>query len=105
MGALQVIVRSSLATLAAFISFGLFARYVMVDQYWVAGGSSKLLQYLLVEGPSAAVLAIPAAAAALALAPRIASALESWDGTRRLAFRAAAACSTVAGVFAAIALR
>ena len=60
---------------------------------------------MFVQGPVAAVLALPAAWAALKLAVRLDATTGNWSAARWLAYRIAAAGSGVAGIAAALALR
>lgn len=97
------LVLSGLVTFASFVLFGLVARYVLRSPYWALPG--RMLDYQLVQGALAVVLAVPAALAGLRLGERMAGSSGTWDGARWAFYRAAAAGSAVAGIASAIVLR
>jgi hypothetical protein len=99
----SVLVLSPVLTLVSFVAFSYFARDVLQNPYWAM--PDKFLNYMLVQGPVAAVLALPAAWAGLAFASRLNASSGRWDAGRVLAYRIAAAVSGLAGVAAALALR
>jgi hypothetical protein len=90
-------------TFASFVLFSYFARDVLHNPYWAI--PEKMTNYMFVQGPIAAALAIPAAVAGTHLADRIVSSSRSWGRATWLAYRIAAWGSGAAGVAAAIALR
>ena len=94
---------SAIVTLASFVLFALVARYVFQSPYWALPG--RMVDYQLVQGAFAVVLAIPAAFAGLKLGERLVQSSRAWDGAQWAIYRAAAAGSTIAGVATAIALR
>jgi hypothetical protein len=94
---------SAALTFASFVLFGYFAKYVLLNPYWMA--PEKLLDYQFVQGPIAALLAVPAAWAGAAVASRLIGAEGAWSRVGWLAYRTAAIGSGVAGVAAALALR
>ena len=98
-----IAVLSSALALVSFVLFGYFAKYVLLNPYWAM--PDKLLDYQFVQGPVAALLAVPAALAGLKLADRLVGASRAWDRTRWLAYETAAVGSSIAGVAAALALR
>jgi hypothetical protein len=87
---------------ASFVAFSFFARDVLHNPYWAM--PEKFFEYTFVQGPIAAVLALPAAWAGLTLGRRL-DASDSWDAGRWVAYRVVAATSGVAGVVTALALR
>jgi hypothetical protein len=98
----RALVAPPVLSFASFVLFAYFARDVLNNPYWAA--PEKMNEYMLVQGPLAAALALPAAVAGL----RLARALEraaAWSRTGWIAYRAAALGSGVAGVVAALALR
>jgi hypothetical protein len=99
----SVVALSSALTFVSFMLFGYFAKYVLLNPYWAM--PDKLLDYQFVQGPVAALLAVPAALAGLKLADRLVGASRAWDRTRWLAYETAAVGSSIAGVAAALALR
>ena len=99
----SVLVLSPVLTLLSFVLFSYFARDVLHNPYWA--NPSKFTDYMFVQGPIAAVLALPAAWAGLRLASRLDAGSREWNAARWLTFRIAAACSGLAGVAAALALR
>ena len=99
----SVLVMAPVLTLVSFVAFSYFARDVLHNPYWSM--QDKFTNYMFVQGPIAAVLALPAAWAGLRLASWLASTSANWDAGRSLAYRIAAAVSGVAGVAAALALR
>lgn len=99
----RVLVASPVLTLASFVLFAYFARDVLNNPYWAA--PEKMSEYILLQGPMAAVLAIPAALAGLRLARSLERASEAWSSAGWLAYRVAAVGSGIAGVAAALALR
>jgi hypothetical protein len=101
-GRAGVLVLSPLLAFVSFVAFSFLARNVLLNPYWAM--PEKFVNYVFVQGPTAAVLSLPAAWAGLALARRLDSS-GSWDAGRVIAYRAAAAISGVAGVVAALALR
>jgi hypothetical protein len=96
-------VLAPLLTFASFVLFGYFARDVLHNPYWAI--SDKMTDYMFVQGPIAAALAVPAAVAGTWLADRIVESSRSWGDASWLAYRLAAWGSGAAGVAAAIALR
>jgi len=94
---------SATLTFVSFVLFGYFAKYVLLNPYWTA--PEKLLDYQFVQGPIAALLAVPAAWAGVAAARRLLEAVPSWSRASWVAYRMVAVGSGVAGVAAAIALR
>ncbi len=90
-------------TFASFILFAYFARDILHNPYWSM--PEKMSEYMFVQGPVAAVLALPAAWAALKLAVRLNATTGNWSTARWLAYRIAAAGSGVAGIATALALR
>ncbi len=97
------LVLSPVLTFVAFIAFSYFARDVLHNPYW--SSPSKMTDYMFVQGPIAAVLAIPAAVAALRLSSYLMRSVTTWSDGRLMAYRIAAAGSGVAGIAAALALR
>jgi hypothetical protein len=97
--------RAAVATLASFVAFGFFARYVLQNPFWVAGGAARMLEYQLVHGAIAVGLAVPAAYVGLRAGARIAEAAESWSGAGAIAYRLVALASGAAGVAVALATR
>lgn len=97
--------RAALATFASFVAFGFFARYVLLNPFWVAGGAEKMIEYQLVHGIIAAGLAIPATSLGLRVGARIVAEARSWDGARPLIYRIVALASGVAGLAVALATR
>lgn len=93
------------ATVASFVTFGFFARYILVNPYWVAGGAARMIEYQLVHGALAAGLAIPAIYLGLRAGAWIAEGAQSWDRARSLAYRSAAAATGIAGIAVALATR
>jgi hypothetical protein len=93
------------ATLTSFVAFGFFARYVLANPFWVAGGAERMIDYQLFHGAIAAGLAIPATYLGLRVGAWIAGTAESWGGTRFLAYRLAALASGAAGLAVAFATR
>jgi len=102
-GTRSVLVLSPVLTFIAFIAFAYFARDVLHNPYWSM--PDKMLDYMFVQGPVAAVLALPAAFAGLRLSSYLTQSTATWSSERWLAYRIAAAGSGVAGVAAALALR
>jgi len=94
---------SAALTFASFVLFGYFAKYVLLNPYWMA--PEKLLDYQFVQGPIAALLAVPAAWAGAAIAGRLIGAQGAWSRVGWLAYRTAAIGSGLAGVAAALTLR
>ena len=90
-------------TFASFALFAYFARDVLHNPYWAMPG--KMLDYVLVQGPVAAALAIPAAVAGTVLADRLVASSRAWSDGRWLAYKLAAWGAGSAGVAAALALR
>jgi hypothetical protein len=99
----SIVALSCALTFVSFILFGYFAKYVLLNPYWAM--PDKLLDYQFVQGPVAALLAIPAALAGLKIADRLLGASRAWDRARWLAFETAAVGSGIAGVAVALALR
>jgi len=97
--------RVVIATLVSFAAFGFFARYVLVNPFWVAGGAARMLEYQLLHGLIAAALAIPATYVGLRAGAGIVETSESWSGARLLAYRVAALASGAAGVTVALVTR
>ena len=102
-GTKAVLVLSPILTFVSFIAFSYFARDILMNPYW--GMPEKMTDYMFVQGPIAAVLALPAALAGLKLSTVLMRATATWDDRRRLAYRIAAAGSGVAGIATALALR
>jgi hypothetical protein len=102
---LGVLARAAATAFVSFVVFGVFARYLLADPHWVAGGVSKLIRFQFLEGILAAVLALPACLIALGTAPQVLSAPDSWDTKGWLVYRLAALGSGTAGVVLALALR
>ena len=102
-GTRSVLVLSPVLTFIAFIAFAYFARDVLHNPYWSM--PDKMLDYMFVQGPVAAVLALPAALAGLRLSSYLTQSTGTWSSERWLAYRIAAAGSGVAGVAVALALR
>ncbi len=98
-----VVALSAVATLASFLIFGPFAKYVLHNPYWSMAG--KMVDYMVAQGPIATVLAIPAAWAGLKLSERLSLSSESWTTANWLVYRIAAAGSGIAGIAAALALK
>jgi hypothetical protein len=90
-------------TFASFVVFGYFARFVLLNPYWMA--ADKLLDYQFVQGPVATLLAAPAAWAGLALGARLSESRALWGRSTWIAYRLAAVGSGVAAVATAVALR
>ena len=65
----------------------------------------KLLDYQFVQGPIAALLAVPAAWAGMAIASRLLETQRAWSRARWFAYRTAAIGSGLAGIATALALR
>ncbi len=99
----SVLVMSPVLTFISFIAFAYFARHVLHNPYWSMQG--KMVDYMFVQGPVAAVLALPAALAGLKLSAYVTRSTATWSTGRWVAYRLAAAGSGVAGVVAALALR
>jgi hypothetical protein len=97
--------RTAVAALASFVAFGFFARYVLANPFWVAGGAPKLLEYQLVHGAIGAGLAIPATYVGLRAGAWITEAAESWSGAGALGYRLLALASGAAGVAVALVTR
>lgn len=97
--------RAVAATFVSFVAFGFFARYVLLNPFWVAGGTARMVDHQLLHGAIAAGLAIPATYFALRAGARIVETAESWSGARWVAYRAAALASGVAGVAVALVTR
>ncbi|MFH1864653.1 MAG: hypothetical protein ABIK85_02095 [Candidatus Eisenbacteria bacterium] len=102
-GTRSVLVLSPTLTFLSFILFSYFARDVLNNPYWAS--PSKMTDYMFVQGPVAAVLAIPAALAGLRLSSYLTRSPATWSDGRLMAYRIAAAGSGVAGIAAALALR
>ncbi len=98
-----VVTASAIATLASFLIFGPFARYVLHNPYWSMTG--KMVDYMFAQGPIATALAIPAAWAGLKLSERLSLSSESWTHANWFVYRLAALGSGVAGIAAAMALK
>lgn len=90
-------------TFVSFVVFGYFARYVLLNPYWMA--ADKLLDYQFTQGPVATLLAVPAAWAGLALGARLSESRAMWGRAGWVVYRAAAVGSGVAAVATAVALR
>jgi hypothetical protein len=90
-------------TSASFVLFAYFARDVLHNPFWAI--PEKMTDYMLVQGPIAAIIAMPAAAGGRLLADRLIEASRGWTSARWLAFRVAALGSSAAGVVSALALR
>ena len=99
----SILVLSPVLTFIAFIAFAYFARDVLHNPYWAS--PPKMVDYMFVQGPVAAVLALPAALAGVKLSAYLTRSTATWSSGRWLAYRIAAAGSGVAGVAAALALR
>ena len=97
------LVLSPILTFVSFIAFSYFARDVLNNPYW--GMPEKMTDYMFVQGPIAAVLAIPAALGGLRLSSYLTRSQTAWNEGRVLAYRIAAAGSSVAGIATALALR
>lgn len=97
--------RVAVATFASFVAFGFFARYVLLNPFWVAGGASRMIEYQLLHGAIAAGLAVPATYVGLRAGAWIADTAGSWSGVRWLVYRAAALASGAAGVTVALVTR
>jgi hypothetical protein len=102
-GTRSVLVLSPVLTLVSFVAFSYFARDVLHNPYWSM--PAKMTDYMFVQGPVAALLALPAALAGLKLSSLLLPSIETWSDGRLLAYRIAAAGSGVAGIAAALALR
>jgi len=76
---------------------------VLHNPYWSMSG--KMVEYMFVQGPVAAILALPAALAGLRLSSILIPSVATWSEGRWMAYRIAAAGSGAAGVAAALALR
>jgi len=98
-----VLVLSPILTFISFIAFSYFARDVLHNPYW--SSPSKMTDYMFVQGPIAAVLALPAAFVGVKLSSVLMRSTPTWSDGRRLAYRVAAAGSGVVGIAAALALR
>lgn len=94
---------SAVATLASFLAFGPFARYVLLNPYWSMAG--KMVDYMFAQGLIATALAIPAAWVGLKLSERLSLSAETWTHMNWLVYRIAAATSGIAGIAAALALK
>jgi hypothetical protein len=90
-------------TFVSFVLFGYFAKYVLLNPYWMA--ADKLLDYQFVQGPVATLLAAPAAWAGLALGARLSESRGMWGRATWIAYRAAAVGSGIAAAATAVALR
>ena len=99
----SVLVMSPILTLLSFVTFAYFARDVLHNPYWSMSG--KMVEYMFVQGPVAAILALPAALAGLRLSSILIPSVATWSEGRWMAYRIAAAGSGAAGVAAALALR
>lgn len=97
------LVLSPILTFAAFIAFSYFARDVLHNPYWAS--PPKMTDYMFVQGPVAAVLALPAALVGVRLSAALTRTVTTWSDGRVMAYRIAAAGSGVAGIAAALALR
>ena len=98
-----VLTLSPILTFLSFIAFSYFARDVLLNPYWAM--QDKFTNYMFVQGPIAAVLALPAALAGVRLSSALTRAAATWDTGRWLAYRMAAAGSGAAGIAVALALR
>jgi hypothetical protein len=96
-------VLAAIATFASFVLFSYFARDVLHNPYWAI--PSKFSEYMLVQGPIAAILAMPAALVGSLAADRLLSAARMWSDPRWLVFRALAIGSGAAGIASALVLR
>ena len=94
---------AAITTLASFLIFGPFAKYVLHNPYWSMTG--KMIDYMFAQGPIATALAIPAAWAGLKLSERLSLSSESWTTANWFVYRIVAAGSGIAGIAAAIALK
>jgi hypothetical protein len=99
----RIVGLSAALTFASFVLFGYFAKYVLLNPYWMA--PEKLLDYQFVQGPIAALLAVPAAWAGAAIANRLLESQGAWSRAGWLVYRAAAIGSGLAGIATALALR
>jgi hypothetical protein len=98
-----VVAASAIATLASFLIFGPFARYVLHNPYWSMTG--KMADYMFAQGLIATALAIPAAWVGLKLSERLSLSSERWTKANWLVYRLTAAGSGIAAVAAAVALK
>jgi len=71
-----VVALSAALTFASFVLFGYFARYALLSPFWMA--PERLFDYQFVQGPIAALLAIPAALAGAAIAGRLLETQGAW---------------------------
>jgi len=99
----SVVIAAPLLTLVSFVAFSFFARDVLGNPYWAM--QDKFNEYTFVQGPIAAVLALPAAWAGLRLASVLESGSRTWNAANWLVYRIAAALSGLAGIVTALALR
>jgi hypothetical protein len=97
--------RAAVATFASFVAFGFFARYVLVNPFWVAGGAARMLEYQLLHGAIATGLAVPATYLGLRAGAWIVETAESWSRARSLAYRLFALASGATGVTVALMTR
>lgn len=94
---------SSIVALASFALFAAVARYGLKSPFWMA--PDRMIDYVLVQGAMAVLLAVPAAFCGVRLGDALARSSASWGGARWAVYRAITAGSTIAGVASAIALR
>ncbi|MFH1502337.1 MAG: hypothetical protein ABIG03_04755 [Candidatus Eisenbacteria bacterium] len=90
-------------TFASFVLFGYFARDVLHNPFWAS--PSRMSDYMFVQGPVAAALAVPAAVAGMLVADRLVSSSRLWGDARWLTYRVVALGSGTACAAAALALR
>jgi len=90
-------------TFASFVLFAYFARDVLHNPFWAI--PERMTDYMLVQGPIAAIIAMPAAAGGRLLADRLVETSRRWTSAGRLIFRVAALGSSAAGVVSALVLR
>lgn len=99
----SVLAASPILSFVSFVLFAYFARDVLNNPYWAV--PAKMSEYMFVQGPIAAALALPAALAGLRLSSVLARSAATWSEGRWVAYRIAAAGSGIAGIAAALALR
>jgi hypothetical protein len=102
-GAHGTYARAAAATFVSFVGFGFFARYVLANPFWVAGGAARMIEYQLLHGAIATALAIPVTFAAVRAAEPVIRASATWNNAEWAAYRLAAIGSGLAGVAAALA--
>jgi hypothetical protein len=99
----QLAALSAVLTFASFVLFGYYAKYALLSPYWMS--PERLIDYQFVQGPIAALLAVPAAWAGAVIAGRLLDAQGAWSRAAWSVYRTAAVGSGIVGVAAALALR